>query len=71
MGLQDYKKSSMGQTPFSLTFSNESVIPVKIGLPSPRIEQYNLEPNHEMLNVGLDLLKERKLQAAVKMISYQ
>lgn len=60
-----------GQTLFSLTFGSEVVIPVEIGLPRLRIEQYNPETNHEALNVELDLLEERRLQAAVRVASYQ
>ena len=54
-----------------LTFGSEAVIPVKIGLPSPRAEQYEPEANREAMEVAMDLLEENRLQAAVRMASYQ
>ena len=65
------ERVSTGQTPFSLTFGAEAVIPVEIGLPSPRTQQYDPETNNEALAISLDLLEEKRLQSAVKMASYQ
>ena len=65
------ERVSTGQTPFSLTFSSEAVIPVEIGLPSPRTTQYGPEANNEALNLDMDLLEEKRLQAAMRVASYQ
>lgn len=55
------ERTSTGQTPFSLTFGSEAVIPVEIGLPSSRTEQYNQANNQEALRLEMDLLEEKRL----------
>ncbi|GJY81826.1 reverse transcriptase domain-containing protein [Tanacetum coccineum] len=59
-------KSSNGDTPFSLTYGTEAVIPVKIGMPTLRTVEINLEENKEALEINLDLQVERREQAAIR-----
>ncbi|GJY23452.1 reverse transcriptase domain-containing protein [Tanacetum coccineum] len=59
-------KSSNGDTPFSLTYGTEAVIPVEIGMPTLRTAEVNLEENKEALEINLDLLEERREQAAIR-----
>ncbi|GKA98005.1 reverse transcriptase domain-containing protein [Tanacetum coccineum] len=53
-------KSSNGDTPFSLTYGTEAVIPVKIGMPTLRTTKVDLVQNDEALEINLDLLEERR-----------
>nr|GEU34589.1 hypothetical protein [Tanacetum cinerariifolium] len=53
-------KISNGDTPFSLTYGTESVIPVEIGMPSIRCAKVNQAENDEELLLNLDILKERR-----------
>ncbi|GJT04183.1 reverse transcriptase domain-containing protein [Tanacetum coccineum] len=59
-------KSSNGDTPFSLTYGTEAVIPAEIGMPTLRTAEVDVVRNDEALEVNLDLLEERREQAAIR-----
>ncbi|GKB80656.1 reverse transcriptase domain-containing protein [Tanacetum coccineum] len=59
-------KSSNGGTPFSLTYGTEAVIPAEIGMPTLRTTEVDLVQNNEALEINLDLLEERREQAAIR-----
>ncbi|GJR54264.1 reverse transcriptase domain-containing protein [Tanacetum coccineum] len=59
-------KSSNGETPFSLTYGTEAVIPVEIGMPTLRTVEVDMIKNDEDLEINLDLLEERREQAAIQ-----
>lgn len=63
--------SATSETPYSLTFGNEAVIPVEVGSPSFRIQHYNPEFNDEGLKLHLDLLEERRERAKIKTNAYK
>ncbi|GJZ78029.1 reverse transcriptase domain-containing protein [Tanacetum coccineum] len=58
-------KSSNGDTPFSLTYGTEAVIPAEIGMPTIRTVEVDLIQNNEALEINLDLLEEKKEEAAI------
>nr|GFA39795.1 reverse transcriptase domain-containing protein [Tanacetum cinerariifolium] len=58
-------KSSHGDTPFSLTYETEAVIPAEIGMPIYRTAAVDVVNNDEELRLNLDLLEERRERAAV------
>ncbi|GJY31738.1 reverse transcriptase domain-containing protein [Tanacetum coccineum] len=59
-------KDCNGDTPFSLTYGTEAVIPAEVGMPTLRTTEVNLEENKEALEINLDLLEERREQAAIR-----
>nr|GEY35383.1 reverse transcriptase domain-containing protein [Tanacetum cinerariifolium] len=59
-------KSSNGDTPFSLTYGTEAVIPAEIGMLTLRTEEVDLVQNNEALEINLDLLEEIKEEAAIR-----
>ncbi|GJR61006.1 reverse transcriptase domain-containing protein [Tanacetum coccineum] len=59
-------KSSNEDTPFSLTYGTEAVIPAEIGMPTLRTTEVDLVQNDEALEINLDLLEERREQAAIR-----
>ncbi|GJR04865.1 reverse transcriptase domain-containing protein [Tanacetum coccineum] len=59
-------KSSNGETPFSLTYSTEAVIPAEIGMPTLRTMEIDPTKNDEALEVNLDLIEEKREQAAIQ-----
>ncbi|GKB52609.1 hypothetical protein Tco_0903362, partial [Tanacetum coccineum] len=59
-------KSSNGETPFSLTYGTEAVIPVEIGMPTLRTAEVDMIKNNEALEINLDLLEERREQVAIQ-----
>nr|GEX26922.1 reverse transcriptase domain-containing protein [Tanacetum cinerariifolium] len=59
-------KSSNGDTPFSLTYETEAVIPVEIGMPTLRTAEVDLVQNNEALEINFDLLEERREEATIR-----
>nr|GEV54200.1 reverse transcriptase domain-containing protein [Tanacetum cinerariifolium] len=59
-------KSSHSDTPFSLTYGTEAVIPIEIGMPTYRTAAVDVVNNDEELRLNLDLLEERRERAAVR-----
>ncbi|GJS94454.1 reverse transcriptase domain-containing protein [Tanacetum coccineum] len=59
-------KSSNGETPFSLTYGTEAVIPAEIGMPTLRTAEMDQTKNNEALGINLDLIEERREQAAIQ-----
>ncbi|GJZ00596.1 reverse transcriptase domain-containing protein [Tanacetum coccineum] len=49
-----------------LTYETEAIIPAKIGIPTLRIVEVDLVQNNEALVINLDLLEERREQAAIR-----
>ncbi|KAK3030053.1 hypothetical protein RJ639_038464 [Escallonia herrerae] len=64
-------RTPTGETPFSLLFGTEALIPVEIGFPSLRLTTYDPVQNVEALRANLDLLDERREQAAMCIAAYQ
>ncbi|GJT74400.1 reverse transcriptase domain-containing protein [Tanacetum coccineum] len=59
-------KSSNGETPFSLTYGTEAVILAEIGMPTLRTTEVDLVQNNKALEINLDLLEEKREQAAIR-----
>ncbi|XP_075095316.1 uncharacterized protein LOC142173594 [Nicotiana tabacum] len=60
-------KTGMGETPFSLIYGAEALIPVEIGEPSTRFAQATEESNGEEMRTNLDLLEERREATLIRM----
>ncbi|XP_070001971.1 uncharacterized protein [Nicotiana sylvestris] len=60
-------KTSTGEIPFSLVYGAKTLIPVEIGEPSTRYTQATKDSNEEEMRVNLDLLKERRENALIRM----
>ncbi|GJS77623.1 reverse transcriptase domain-containing protein [Tanacetum coccineum] len=59
-------KSIDGDTPFSLTYVTEAVIPAEISMPTLRTAEVDLVQNNKALEINLDLLEEKREQAAIR-----
>ncbi|GJR16163.1 reverse transcriptase domain-containing protein [Tanacetum coccineum] len=64
-------KMSNGETPFSLTYRNEAVIPAEIGMPTYRAMMIREGLNEEEIRLNLDLLTERRELAAIREANYK
>ncbi|XP_070022486.1 uncharacterized protein [Nicotiana sylvestris] len=53
-------KTSTGETPFSLVYGAEALIPAEIGEPSTRYTQASEESNEKEMCINLDLLEGKK-----------
>ena len=61
---------SMGETPFSMTYGAEAVIPLKTGFPTLRTSSFTSGHIDELLGRSLDLIKERRENAMVQLAYY-
>ena len=62
---------STGETPFSMTYGAEAIIPLEIGFPTSRASSFNPRDNDEQLTKSLDLIKEKRENAMVQLAYYQ
>ncbi|GFZ00544.1 hypothetical protein Acr_14g0001790 [Actinidia rufa] len=60
-----------GETPYSLVFGTESVIPVEIGMPSFRTLNFNEKGNEGELRINLDLLDEKRESSELRQAAYK
>ena len=64
-------RKSTGETPFSMSYGAEVVIPIETGFPTLRTQSFNPNNNNELLQRSLDLIEERRESAMVKLAYYQ
>ena len=62
---------STGETPFSLTYGAEVVIPAEVNMCSARIDGFNPVHNELMMVEHLDLLEEYREAATIRLAEYQ
>ena len=60
-----------GETPFSMTYGAETVIPLKNGFPTMRTSTFTSDGNDELLKKNLDLVEEQRENAMVQQAYYQ
>ncbi|XP_071699261.1 uncharacterized protein [Rutidosis leptorrhynchoides] len=58
-------KMSTGETPFSLVYGSEAVIPAEILVPTHRVANYEEDANDNALGENLNFIEERRLMAAI------
>ncbi|XP_073030804.1 uncharacterized protein [Primulina eburnea] len=63
-------RASTQETPFSLVYGSEAILPVEIGQTSARVESYPIN-NEDSRAVELDLLEEKRDQAMIRMEAYR
>ena len=64
-------RRSIGETPFSMTYGAEVVIPLESRFLTLRTDQFDIKKNNRLLLNSLDLVEERKEVVAMKMAHYQ
>lgn len=64
-------RTPTSETPYSLVYGSEAVIPAEIGLPSPRMVNFTEQSNSEELLLNLDALPERRELACVREAKYK
>ena len=63
-------RRSTRETPFSMTYGAEAVIPLESGFPTTRTSSFNPKDNDEHLARGLDLIEEMRENAMVQLAHY-
>ncbi len=64
-------KVATGQTPFSLVYGCEAVIPAEIDVPSARCSLNTIAGNTTMMEDSLDLTEELRDKAKIRLAAYQ
>ena len=64
-------RRSTRETPFSMTYGAEAVIPLESRFPTLRTDQFNVKENNYLLLDSLEVAKENREVATVKMAYYQ
>ena len=62
---------SIGETPFSMTYGAEAIIPLETGFPTLKASSFCPSSNDELLGKSLDLIEERMEKAMVQLAYYQ
>ena len=62
---------STRETPFSLTYRAEAVIPAEVNLCSARVSEFNMSQNDGQLMERLDSLEEYRDTATIRLAEYQ
>ena len=61
---------STGETPFSMTYGAEAIIPLEIGFPTLKMSPFTPSNNDELLGKCLNLIEERRENAMVQLAYY-
>ena len=64
-------KTASGESPFSLTFGTEAVLPPEMVFPTFRTSGYKQDGSEEGLRAHLDLLEERRIEAHLRSLAYK
>ena len=64
-------RQSTGETPFSMTYEDETVIPLETGFPTLRTSAFTSDGNDELQKKSLNLIEERRKNAMVQLAYYQ
>ena len=62
---------STGETPFSMTYRAEAVIPLETGFPTSKTSSFNPSDNDGQLKKSLDLIEKKRENAMVQLAYYQ
>ena len=64
-------RRSTRETPFSMTYGAEAIIPLETGFPTSRTSSFNPSDNDEQLTKNLDLIEEKRENAMAQLAYYQ
>ena len=64
-------RKSTRETPFSMTYGAEAIIPLENGFPTMRTSTFTSDGNNELLKKNLDLVEERRENVMVQLAYYQ
>ncbi|XP_064966400.1 uncharacterized protein LOC135675135 [Musa acuminata AAA Group] len=69
--LRTTPKTATGESPYSLAFGTEAVLPPEVAITTLRTRSYDEKTSDEGLRAALDLLEERRANAHVRALSYK
>ncbi|XP_009389876.1 uncharacterized protein LOC103976409 [Musa acuminata AAA Group] len=69
--LRTTPKTATGESPYSLAFGTEAVLPHEVTIATLRTKSYDEGTSDEGLRAALDLLEERRADAHIRALSYK
>ena len=66
MGLPHHSQSTTKETPFSLVYGSDAMIPIEIQESQPRFQNFVAEESNKEKKVNLDLLDKVREEARIK-----
>ncbi|KAL0386594.1 UNVERIFIED_CONTAM: hypothetical protein Slati_4545300 [Sesamum latifolium] len=64
-------RGSRGESPFSLVYGTDAIIPAELGMPSHRVMNFSEERNKDLLKEILDLIDELREKAFIRIQRYK
>ncbi|XP_048441588.1 uncharacterized protein LOC125478007 [Pyrus x bretschneideri] len=64
-------RTSTGETPFSLAFGIEAIVPIELEQATHRVQNYMQSENKKQLTLNLDLVEEHRDQAHLRNVAYK
>uniref|UniRef100_A0A804ICM7 Reverse transcriptase domain-containing protein n=1 Tax=Musa acuminata subsp. malaccensis TaxID=214687 RepID=A0A804ICM7_MUSAM len=64
-------KTASGESPFSLAFETEAVLPPEMVFPTLRTTVYEQDNSKDCLRANIDLLEERRAEAHLRTLAYK
>ncbi|KAL0439228.1 UNVERIFIED_CONTAM: hypothetical protein Slati_2405800 [Sesamum latifolium] len=64
-------RESTGESPFSLVYGTEAIIPAELGIPSHRVMNFSEECNENLLRENLDFIEEFREKAFLRIQRYK
>ncbi|KAL0415764.1 UNVERIFIED_CONTAM: hypothetical protein Slati_3408300 [Sesamum latifolium] len=64
-------RGSTGESPFSLVYGTEAIIPAELSIPSHRVMNFSEECNENLLRENLDLIEELREKAFLRVQRYK
>nr|GFA41095.1 reverse transcriptase domain-containing protein [Tanacetum cinerariifolium] len=64
-------KSNNGETPFSLTYDSEAIVPIEICVETERVKEFNVRKNEKRRREDLDILEERREITFIREVHYK
>lgn len=61
------KRRSIGESPFTMVYRTEAIIPTEMRLPTLRTKMVEEDRNEQQLGRNLDLIEETRDEAAIKL----
>ncbi|RRT34347.1 hypothetical protein B296_00041504 [Ensete ventricosum] len=68
---QTTPKTPTGESPYSLAFGTEAVLPPKVVFPTLRVQTHGEEASNQQLRENLDLLEEKHTDAHLRTLAYR
>ena len=64
-------RRSIGESPFSMFYGTETVIPLEVDPPTMRTNSFSPSSNDQILAKQLDLIEENRDITSIRLASYQ